>query len=145
MYKQFGMNGHNGIDFGVPEGTPVFAGFDGRCKVKDSKSEGYGLHIKLRSSYRKREAVYGHLSRVTVKDGEDVHVGDLIGYTGNTGFSTGPHLHFGFRRLIAKSGDVFKWEVENYENGYYGYVDPYEYLVTFKGSLAHYSLINNHG
>ncbi|MBT7929872.1 M23 family metallopeptidase [Candidatus Peregrinibacteria bacterium] len=140
VYKQFGMIGHNGVDFGVSEGTPLFASFDGEVKVKDSKGEGYGLHIKLRSSYRAREAVYGHLSKVTVKSGDRVHLGDVIGFTGNTGFSTGPHLHFGLRHLIPESGDVFKWQVENYNNGYFGYIDVLPWMITFKGTYTLYSL-----
>lgn len=144
IYKQFGMKGHNGRDYGIPEGTPIYASFDGKVKVKDSKEEGYGLHIKLRSSYRAREVVLGHLSKVIVKDGAEVHLGDLIGYTGNTGFSTGPHLHMGLRYLIPQSGDVFKWEVLDHDNGYYGYVDHGPFTITFKGTEEDYSLSPNH-
>ena len=145
-YKQFKyadgspMLGHNGVDFGVPVGTPVFASFDGEAKVKDSKDEGYGLHVRLRSSYRSREAVYGHLSKVTVKSGDRVHLGDLLGFTGDTGFSTGAHLHFGMRHLIAEGKDLWKWEVVDYDNGYFGYIDILPWMITFKGTYTVYSL-----
>ena len=138
MYKPFGLRAHNGIDFGCVVGTPVFAPFDGVLKVVDSKKEGYGLHIKLRNSYKKLEAVLGHLSEVEVKTGDFVNQGQLLGLTGNTGFSTGPHLHFGARTLKeSTANDVFKWSVENYDNGYFGYWDIEPYMLTWKGTLVH--------
>jgi len=135
MYAQFNMKGHNGIDYAVPVGTPVFAPTDGIARVRDSKSDGYGLYVKIRNSYTAREVVLGHLSKVFVKDGERVYVGQKIALSGNSGFSTGSHLHEGFRRIIPQTGDVFNWKVEDYDNGYFGYVDHSEYSVTWKGSL----------
>jgi murein DD-endopeptidase MepM/ murein hydrolase activator NlpD len=140
VYKQFGMKGHNGMDFRAKVGTPVYASFDGEVQVRNSKDKGYGLHIKLRSSYRARESVYGHLSRVVVKSGDRINIGDLLGFTGNTGFSSGPHLHWGLRHLVPRAGDVFKWKVKDHNNGYYGWIDPAQWTITYKGTFKSYSL-----
>jgi len=140
-YAKYGMKGHNGIDFGVPVGTPVYAAMDGEVMKKDSGVKGYGLHVKIRNPYKASESVYGHLSKVNVSDGARVNVGDLIGWTGNTGDSSGPHLHFGYRFLKpGDKNDLFSWEVMDYDNGYYGYFDPIDFLVRFKGSMTRNNL-----
>ena len=140
VYKQFGLDGHNGLDLRAIEGVPVFAGFEGKVQVKNDGEAGYGLHVKLRSSYRAKEMVYGHLSKVFIKDTEEVHMGDLIGQTGNTGFSTAPHLHTGLRFIVPRSGDVFGWEVLDYDNGYKGWVDPSQFMINWKGTFQDSSL-----
>ncbi|MEM8558030.1 MAG: M23 family metallopeptidase [Bacteroidota bacterium] len=83
---------HRGVDFVVPEGTPIYATGPGVVEVRDDP-HGYGLNIVLTHSnvYTSR---YSHLSRFAVEDGQTVTQGDLIGYAGNTGRSTGPHLHY---------------------------------------------------
>lgn len=152
IYNQFNMIGHNGIDFATPVGTPIFAPCDGWIIVKNDPS-GYGLHIKLRSYHSPKEIVLGHFSQVNFPMGEyyKVNLGDYLGCTGNTGFSTGPHLHFGMRYLYESSNsNIFTWSVKNYNNGYYGYINPAydknnkkdvyvdgsgDYMITFKGTL----------
>ena len=140
VYGRFGLDGHNGTDFRCKVGTPIYAPIDGKVKVKDSKSKGYGLHVKIRGG--DREVVLAHLSSVLVKDGDTLRLGQKIGYSGNTGFSTGPHLHFGFRNIIVdrKVKDIFKWKVKNYDNGYMGYWDVMPYTLTFKGTFREYSI-----
>lgn len=133
IYKRFGMKGHNGIDYGLKVGTPIFSPIQGMVKVVNSGKKGYGLHVKIRG-YHGREVVLAHLSEVFVKTGDEVHELDKIGLSGNTGFSTGPHLHYGMRNLIVGKGDPFKWKVEDYDNGYYGYIDVLPYTFTWKGS-----------
>lgn len=135
MYAQFGLKGHNGLDLAVVTGTPVVAPMDGKIKVGDDGNTGYGKYVKIRNGERIREVVLGHLSKINVLDGSQVNMGDIIGYSGNTGFSTGAHLHIGLRFLKKGSGDIYKWEVENYSNGFLGYVDPINSLITFKGKL----------
>ena len=135
IYTQLGLKAHNGIDFGVPEGTPVYAPFDGKVRIGDDGKKGYGQYVKIRNSNRVRECVLGHLSKIKVLEGAQVNMGDQIGYSGNTGFSTGPHLHLGMRFISKASGDVFSWPVANYDNGYFGYVDPINSIITFKGKL----------
>ena len=135
MYEQFGLKGHNGQDYGVPSGTPLFAGIDGVVKVKDSREKGYGLHVRIRNKNKCLECVIGHMSRLNVVDGQIISIGDKIGYSGNTGYSTGPHVHEAFRRLKTGKGDVWDWEVADYNNGYFGYFDHKEFLITFKGNF----------
>ena len=141
IYSQFGLKAHCGLDYGVPEGTAVFAPIDGMVKVKNSGTAGYGLHVRIRNPHKACEIVLGHLSEVLVTDGQRVSVGDKIGLSGNTGFSTGAHVHEGFRLL--KTGDfknVFGWEVLDYNNGYKGYIDHLEFLINWKGNFLKNSL-----
>lgn len=133
IYKRFGMDGHNGVDYGIKVGTDIFSPIRGIVKVKNSGNAGYGLHIKIRDLYG-REVVLAHLSEVFVESGQEVYELDKIGLSGNTGFSTGPHLHYGMRNLIVGKGDPFKWKVEDYDNGYYGYIDILPYTFTWKGT-----------
>lgn len=135
IYSRFGLKGHPGIDYGVPVGTKVFAPMDGVVKVKDSGNNGYGLHLKIRNEWKAAEVVLAHLSEVVVTNGGRVSMGDLIGYSGNTGFSTGPHVHEGFRLLKPGDGDIFSWTVMDYNNGFAGYIDHLEYIVSWKGTL----------
>ena len=134
VYKQFGMKGHNGLDYGVPVGTPVFSPIDGIVKVKKDKG-GYGWHVKIRNKTKAIECVLGHMSKILVADGAIVSVGDKVALSGNTGFSSGPHVHEGFRRLIPATGDVFKWQVADYDNGYKGYFDHIEFVICWKGGF----------
>jgi len=133
VYGQFGMNGHNGIDFAVPTGTPIFAPCDGDAIFSDD-GNGYGKHCKIRSPHGPREIVLGHFSKYARKNGK-VSMGDLIAYSGNTGFSSGPHLHFGMRKLIESNGNIWQWSVKDYSNGYKGYIDIIDYVITWKGGL----------
>ena len=86
---------HHGQDFGVLNGTPVYAPADAVVKSRNGKT-GYGNTIILDHGYGIK-TVYAHLSRYAVKPGDKVERGDLIAYSGNTGRSTGPHLHYEVR------------------------------------------------
>jgi murein DD-endopeptidase MepM/ murein hydrolase activator NlpD len=99
---------HQGIDFGVPIGTPVFAAGDG--VVEEARmSSGYGRWLKIRHTGG-WETGYGHLSGWAVRAGQRVHQGQVVAYSGNTGRSTGPHLHYevmeGGRKLDPKGAKV---------------------------------------
>ena len=87
---------HWGMDFTAPVGTPIFATGNGiiaeTAGSKSSKS-GLGLSITIDHGYG-YETVYGHLNGFNVKQGQQVKRGDLIGYVGNSGMSTAPHLHY---------------------------------------------------
>jgi len=119
------LKGHNGVDYGIPVGTDLLAPMSGYVKVKDSGRQGLGLHVKIRNPLRKLECTMGHYDYTALKTGQWINMCDLTGLSGNSGFSTGPHLHFGIRNIIpdAKEDDIFKWKVENYYNGFYGYFD----------------------
>jgi murein DD-endopeptidase MepM/ murein hydrolase activator NlpD len=85
---------HKGIDFAVPVGTPVMASGTGTVKIA-GRSNGYGnyLRVDMGSGYG---FAYGHLSRFApgIHPGSHVHQGEVVAYSGNTGLSTGPHLHY---------------------------------------------------
>ncbi len=85
---------HKGVDWAAPVGTPVLAAFDGKIAFA-ADGEDYGNLVKI-SHGRGRETRYAHLSRfaANVRPGTAVRAGDVIGYVGTTGLSTGPHLHF---------------------------------------------------
>jgi murein DD-endopeptidase MepM/ murein hydrolase activator NlpD len=139
-YEAMGMTGHNGIDWGIPVGTPIFAPMDGQVKVKDSGKDGYGLHFKIRNPYKASEFVGGHMSDIIQPNGSHVHSGDLMGYSGNTGFSTAPHFHGGYRLLKDSDKDIFSWEVMDYSNGFFGYIDFLEYVLNWKGTHKKFTL-----
>jgi len=86
---------HHGQDFGVLTGTPVYATADGVVKARNGKT-GYGKTIILDHGYGIK-TIYAHLSRYVVKPGDEIKRGGLIAYSGNTGRSTGPHLHYEVR------------------------------------------------
>ena len=88
---------HKGIDFGAPTGTPVRATGDGTVEFS-GRQGGYGNFILLRHQGAYSTA-YGHLSRFAagLRRGTHVHQGQVIGYVGQTGWATGPHLHYEFR------------------------------------------------
>lgn len=83
---------HGGLDIGAQRGTPVRAPAAGRV-YHAGRAGDFGVAVILDHGQDLR-TIYGHLSRVAVKNGERVERGDLIAYTGNTGRSTGPHLHY---------------------------------------------------
>ena len=97
IYKQFGLAGHNGIDYGASVGTKIKAAEEGRVIKVGSDANGYGNYVKLGHDNRRYQTLYAHLSSYSVSQGRNVKRGEIIGYTGNTGFSTGPHLHFELR------------------------------------------------
>ncbi len=89
---------HTGTDIGAPLGTPVVAAMAGRVLLSDFLG-GYGMTIALEHSDGTQQTLYGHLSEIFVKPGELIQQGAVIGRVGNTGNSTGPHLHFELRQL----------------------------------------------
>lgn len=115
-YARFGLAGHTGLDFAVPEGTQVGAVDGGQVIETGTGADGYGIYAKLRHAWG--ESLYAHLSRLRVEQGELVNKGQLIGLSGNSGNSTGPHLHFAIRRFPYQRGGDFD-----------GFSDPLPYLI----------------
>ncbi len=118
-YKPFGFDGHEGIDFGVPEGTVIYAPHDGIATVKDNGASDYGLHICIEDS--KRKSMLAHLSESFVTTGQFVYQGMPVGKSGKSGNAHGPHLHWTYK--IMKDG-----KVQNKDNGYNGAVDVSEHV-----------------
>jgi len=111
-YKKWGYRGHNGCDFGCPGGTPVFASIDGKVTEVAFDAEGYGKYVKIEND--QYGSLVAHLIHTDVSIQEKVVEGfTRLGLSGNTGFSTGPHLHWG---VFPKPRDR--------NNGYGGYVNP---------------------
>jgi len=88
--------GHMALDFGAPVGTPVRATMDGKVVYAGWNNQGYGkLVIVENGPYR---TYFAHLSKIPVQVGQSVRAGEIVGKSGNTGNSTGPHLHYEVRR-----------------------------------------------
>jgi murein DD-endopeptidase MepM/ murein hydrolase activator NlpD len=110
--------GHNGYDFPMAVGTPVIAVSEGTialagleppltCPALNKTVSGLAVVIRIRATPTITiDAIYGHLDSVNVQLGDSVHVGDVVGFSGNTGCSTGPHLHFAAARLFGRRGEV---------------------------------------
>ncbi len=113
LYETFGMHGHDGIDFGMPIGTAIQA-VDGGTVVQAGPGD-YGTTVIVQHAWGK--SYYGHLSEVKVKVGDQVIRGSGLALSGNSGITTGPHLHFSV-----------KPDKNDNDNGYYGKVDPAYYL-----------------
>lgn len=122
-YSQFGMIGHNGVDFipwageswdiqSVSDGFVIEIGFD---------EKGFGNFIKIKSE--NRIWLFAHLSEICVGRNQSVKIGQKIGIMGNTGNSTGSHLHLGLK-IVDNLGNV----LDN-QNGYFGAVDPLPFLI----------------
>jgi len=84
---------HSGIDFAAAIGTPIYATADGKVMSVDVRFSGYGKMVEIDHGFGYRTR-YAHMHEFAVRAGQNVKRGDLIGYVGNTGLSTAPHLHY---------------------------------------------------
>jgi hypothetical protein len=84
---------HPGMDFTAAIGTKIYATGDGVVEHADADMQGYGNHVIINHGFG-YETLYGHMSRMAVYPGQKIKRGELIGYVGNTGLSTGPHVHY---------------------------------------------------
>ncbi len=84
---------HNGLDFSAPQGTPIYATANGTIRTAANLGPGYGNHVIINHGYG-YETLYGHMFRIKVKGGQRVKRGEIIGWVGSTGKSTGPHCHY---------------------------------------------------
>jgi murein DD-endopeptidase MepM/ murein hydrolase activator NlpD len=91
VYKVTKM--HAGLDFTAPQGTPIYATANGTVSEAEFNTGGYGNMVKINHGYG-YETLYGHMYRVKARRGQKVLRGDVIGYVGSTGKSTGPHCHY---------------------------------------------------
>jgi len=116
-YAKFGLKGHNGIDHAVPTGTPLFAMIYGTVIEATNDVKGYGNFVKIEND--KEGALVGHLSKIFCDVGSVVVEGQTaIGFSGNSGNSTGPHTHTGYYK-----------KPRDRSNGYNGYIDPTPYIT----------------
>jgi murein DD-endopeptidase MepM/ murein hydrolase activator NlpD len=104
VYKTTKM--HEGLDFAAPHGTPIYATADGTITTAGSTGNGYGNHVVINHGYG-YETLYGHMVRVKVSAGETVKRGQVIGWVGSTGKSTGPHLHYEVHKNNQKIDPIY--------------------------------------
>lgn len=109
-YARFGLKGHDGLDYGLPTGTPIYAPFSGKVTQTGYDGPGYGKYIKIEND--KYGTVLAHLQNYSVIVGQQVAEGQQIATSDNTGNSTGPHLHWGVHPIPRDKG-----------NGYAGYIN----------------------
>jgi murein DD-endopeptidase MepM/ murein hydrolase activator NlpD len=123
IYKTRKM--HYGMDFSAKTGTEIYSTGDGVVsKVKRSK-RGYGNYVKINHGFG-YETLYAHMSKYIVKRGQKVKRGEVIGYVGNSGISTAPHLHYEVRKDNKKINPM---------NFYYNDLSPEEYEKMLEISL----------
>lgn len=104
VYKTVKM--HAGLDFAAPQGTPIYATAGGVVKLAGYSEGGYGTHVIINHGYG-YETLYGHMVRVKSKVGQRVKRGEIIGYVGSTGKSTGPHCHYEVHKNGQKLDPVY--------------------------------------
>ncbi|MDR2682673.1 MAG: peptidoglycan DD-metalloendopeptidase family protein [Dysgonamonadaceae bacterium] len=124
---------HYGTDLKVQTGDTIYAAFDGKVRVKNYERRGYGYYVVLRHP-NGLETVYGHLSKFLVEQNENVKAGQPIALGGNTGRSTGSHLHFEFRFLgnainPAEIIDFDEWAIKD---------DQYTFIKNKSGASSKY-------
>lgn len=95
-FGQRGYEMHEGVDFAGPLGKPILATAEG-VVVRADYNGGYGNHVRIDHGYN-YETLYAHMSDLEVEIGDRVKRGDIVGYLGSTGRSSGPHLHYGVYR-----------------------------------------------
>ncbi|MBI4065205.1 M23 family metallopeptidase [Candidatus Gottesmanbacteria bacterium] len=113
MQKKFdawGIKGHDGVDFGLPEGTEVVA-VDAGTVSQYGENGDFGISVTIKHEWG--ISLYAHLHDTAITLHQNIKEGEVIGHSGQTGVTTGPHLHFG----IKPNDEVL-------ENGYLGFVDP---------------------
>jgi murein DD-endopeptidase MepM/ murein hydrolase activator NlpD len=108
---------HEGIDFTAPVGTPIYATGNGVVTTIEYGDRGYGNYVLIKHGYG-YQTLYGHMSRIKAKPNQKVMRGDIIGYIGNTGKSTGPHCHYEVIRNGKKIDPI---------NFFYNDLSPKEY------------------
>lgn len=104
IYKTVKM--HAGLDFAAPQGTPIYATADGTVTTAGNTNNGYGNHVVINHGYG-YETLFGHMVRVKARVGQAVKRGEVIGWVGSTGKSTGPHCHYEVHKNGQKVNPVY--------------------------------------
>lgn len=97
---------HYGLDFAAPQGTPIYATANGTITTAGSTGNGYGNHVIINHGYG-YETLYGHMVRVKVSNGQGIKRGEVIGWVGSTGKSTGPHCHYEVHKYADKIDPIY--------------------------------------
>lgn len=117
---------HAGLDFAAPQGTPIYATANGRTTVAGNTGDGYGNHVVINHGYG-YQTLYGHMVRVKVRSGAVVKRGEVIGWVGSTGKSTGPHCHYEVHKNGQKIDPVYF---------FYNDLSPEQYDLLLKRAAA---------
>ena len=97
---------HAGLDFAAPQGTPIYATADGTVTTAGNTGNGYGNHVVINHGYG-YETLFGHMVRVKARPGQKIRRGEVIGWVGSTGKSTGPHCHYEVHKNSQKMDPVY--------------------------------------
>lgn len=127
---------HNGIDLKVYTGDTIYAAFDGKVRIVSFDRRGYGNYVVIRHD-NGLETIYGHFSKHLVKEDQLVKSGEPIGLGGNTGRSTGSHLHFETRFLGQAINPALLFDFPNQDvtgDAYVYYASKSRSSATMKGS-----------
>ena len=116
VYGQWGLDGHNGLDWGIPTGVPIRAPIGGESRIYWDPG-GYGENVEIYFEHGYAILAHGVRGSTVVRNGQMVEPGDVLFLNDSTGFSSGPHVHFGLKLY------------GNEDNGYRGWVDPAPYIV----------------
>lgn len=104
IYKTIKL--HPGIDFAAPRGTPIYATGDGVVEFAGRNGDGYGNHVIINNGFGYK-TLFGHMVKIKVRKNQRVKRGEVIGWVGNTGKSTGPHCHYEVIRNGTKMNPVY--------------------------------------
>mgnify|MGYP001400311200 CR=1 FL=1 len=116
-YIKFGLAGHEGVDWALPVGTKLLCPFDKGQILRAGWDNTYGWYMVIWDQKQKCAVWYCHMSKISVKVGQVVARGTTVGYSGNTGNVTGPHLHCNFVETDANGNRLNKL------NGYQGFLN----------------------
>ncbi|MES1217115.1 MAG: peptidoglycan DD-metalloendopeptidase family protein [Bacteroidota bacterium] len=97
---------HPGLDFAAPQGTPIYATADGTVTTAGNTGDGYGNHVIISHGYG-YETLFGHMVRVKTRKGQTIKRGEVIGWVGSTGKSTGPHCHYEVHKNGQKMDPIY--------------------------------------
>jgi murein DD-endopeptidase MepM/ murein hydrolase activator NlpD len=117
---------HAGLDFAAPQGTPIYATANGTVTVAGNTGNGYGNHVVINHGYG-YETLYGHMVKVKARAGQQIKRGEVIGYVGSTGKSTGPHCHYEVHKNGQKIDPVYF---------FYNDLSPEQYDLLLKRAAA---------
>lgn len=113
-FSEWGLAGHHGIDFGLPEGTEVLSCDNGKVIMAQENGD-FGICVIMQHLWG--QSWYAHLQKTKVNIKDEINTGQIIGISGKTGAAFGPHLHFGIKLNNADPN-----------NGYLGFSDPSPYF-----------------
>src|SRR3990167_764037 len=130
LYNDLGLRSHNGLDIPTWFKEPCYFNYIGKGKlvsITDDPKLGIGLTFLINDQNYVFQIRYWHFQDYirTLKVGQEVESGDLLGYCDSTGYSTGNHLHFDLKRAAIRGSDDY--EILNKNNGWFGAIDPDPY------------------